>query len=61
VSVIVGGGMCVGVFVGIKIEVKVGRARLVRLGVTVTKCLGVEVEVSDGKGLGKSASVGTSV
>jgi len=63
INVLVGGGM--GVFVGgtgvcvfggIKVEVKVERTRLVKVGVTVTKCLGVDV--SDGKGAGESVSVG---
>jgi hypothetical protein len=64
VSVMVGGGIDVrvgGIWVGILVGVKVGRARLVRVGVTVTKRLGVEVEVSDGKGTGESVSVGSNV
>jgi hypothetical protein len=64
VSVIVGGGMGVrvgGICVGILVGVNVGRARLVRVVVTVTKRLGVEVEVSDDKGTGESVLVGTRV
>ena len=51
------GGICVGILVG----VNVGRARLVRVGVTVTKRLGVDVDVSDDRGAGESVSLGTSV
>jgi hypothetical protein len=58
IGVFVGGtGVCV--FVGIKVEVKVERTRLVKVGVTVTKRLGVDV--SDGKARGESVLVGTRV
>jgi hypothetical protein len=64
VSVMVGGGIDVrvgGIWVGILVWVNVGRTRLVRVGVTVTKRLGVEVEVSDDKGTGESVLVGANV
>jgi len=51
--------MEMGVFVGTKAVVEVGRGRLVRVGVTVTKCFGVEV--SEGRGVGESVLVGTRV
>jgi hypothetical protein len=46
------GGMCVDVLVGTKVAVKGGRARLVTVGVAVTKRGGVGgVEVLDGRGV----------
>ena len=51
------GGICVGILVG----VNVGRARLVAVGVIVTKRLGVDVDVSDDRVAGESVLVGTMV
>jgi hypothetical protein len=47
------------VFDGTTIGVLLGRGRLVRVGVTVTKCLGVDV--SEGKGVRDRVAVGTKV
>jgi hypothetical protein len=41
--------------------VLLGRGRLVRVGVIVTKRLGVDVDVSEGKGVGDRVAVGTRV
>jgi len=46
---------------GMSVAVKVARDRLVSVGVTVTKCFGVDVDVSEGCGERESVFVGTIV